>query len=69
LRAGSCKRVNNLSKGHMEQLWTALHDNHFESFAAINAEVPLPAPSRLDPSSHPALGAVHARAGETAEVM
>jgi autophagy-related protein 5 len=39
LRYGSCKRVNNLSKAQMEQLWTALSENKFDSFAPINAEL------------------------------
>mmetsp|Transcript_13908 Transcript_13908/g.20232 ORF Transcript_13908/g.20232 Transcript_13908/m.20232 type:complete len:326 (+) Transcript_13908:89-1066(+) len=39
LRYGSSKRVNNLSKAQMEQLWNALNDNKFDFFSPINSEL------------------------------
>lgn len=39
LRYGSCKRVHNLSKAQMEQLWSSLNDNKFDCFSPINSEV------------------------------
>ena len=39
IQTGSSKRVNNLSKAQMEQLWNALNDNKFDFFSPINSEV------------------------------
>ncbi len=39
LRYGTCKRVNNLSKAQMEQLWSSLNDNKFDCFSPINTEL------------------------------
>ncbi|EKX48999.1 hypothetical protein GUITHDRAFT_162213 [Guillardia theta CCMP2712] len=50
LRYGSCKRVNNLSVAQMEQLWSSLQENKFESFTSVNSELlklSTPGPSGL----------------------